>query len=294
MFQTNFYQELIDKYFENINPPPHHQELAKIGGPISQYLADQNNDLINMIGNNSNRIVDLDITSAFPTICHNLFNNDSQFIQTLDTIPEKRNKNIFIATKLKGEPLKQINQICKLVIIGTIFDSDNKEELENILILELKKDGCLISCPPETLNRLQNLNSIQSNFTKFILENKFAFHFDEYSKYVRSNRTSFLLNKTLDNLIIKGHYKHVPTKLKTTMIEFLLNNFKNLEIVNKVYTQKYFKILQKNNLTDTLNRYYICEKNKVIDQNGKYVSLQYNTKVNPQLYKKLFLHPLLI
>lgn len=294
MFETNFYPDLINVYFDNIKPPKHHEELAKIGGPITQYLADQNNNIINLVGNNTSHIIDIDISSAFPTICYNLFDPNNNFIQLLNTIQDKKAKNIHIATTLKGEPLKQLNRICKIIILGIIFDTDNQQELEDILILELKKDGCILNCPSETLNRLNNLNSTNKKFTQFVLSHNFNFHFDEYSKYVRANRTTFLLNKTLDNLTVKGYYKHVPKKLKQIMINCLKTNTNNFKEMNIIYNRKYFKILQKNNLKSLLSDYYLCDNNKVIDQTSKYVPLHYSTKVNPELYKSIFIHPLLI
>ena len=294
MFETNFYQNLINIYFDNINPPAHHQELAKVGGPISQYLADQSNNLIHITGNNSNHILDIDITSAFPTICHNLFNQNNNFIKQLNNIQEKKAKNIHIATTLKGEPLKQINQICKLIIMGIILDTDNQDELENILILELKKDGCLISCPTETLDRLTYLSSNSNKFTQFILSHNFQFHFEQYAKYIRSNRTSFLLNKSLDNITVKGYYKYIPTELKNNMFNFVTNKNQNINHINNIYNKKFFKILQKHNLKDYLEKYFLCNKNKVIDVTGKYVPLQLNTKVDPKIYQKIFIHPLII
>lgn len=294
MFQTKFYEELINNYINYITPPAQHQGLAKIGGPISQYLADQSNNLINMTGNQTNHIIDFDISSAFPTLCHNLFNNDSQFIQTLNVIKEKKARNIYIATNLKGPLLKQINQMCKLIILGIIFDTSNKIELENILVLELKKDGALISCPSETVDRLKNLSTSNNLFTKFIKIHNFNFHFDEYSKYIRSNRTTFLLNSNLEDITIKGHYKYVPIKLKQIMIQILINNLENINKINHIYSTRVFKILQKNNISEMLTDYYLCDKKKVIDYTGQYVRLQNNTKVNPNLYKQFFLYPLLI
>jgi len=294
MFETNFYQNLLDQYFNYINSPKSHQDILKIGGPIQYYLADSNNNLISTTGNNINYILDVDITSAFPTIIQNLFNNNSRFIQTLNTLKEKKEKNIYIATTLKGEPLQLINQICKMIICGIIFDTNNQEELENITILELKKDGCLISCPLETINRIKNLQSHQNNFTQFVINHNFNFHFNQYSKYIRCNRTSFLLNKSLDNLSIKGVYKHIPIKLKDIVKQTMLNNYEKLEKCLYIYTTKFFKILQKHLLTEYLNNYYICSSNRIINKDKKYVTFNYNSQVNPKNYLKIFVNPVII
>lgn len=294
MFETQFYQNLIDMYFSYINPPKIHQNITKLGGPIQYYLADANNNLISSTGNNTNFILDVDITSAFPTIVRNLFKNDSEFIKGLDEIQEKKSRNIYIATRLKGEPLKQINQMCKMIICGIVLDSDNQEELENITILELKKDGCLISCPIETVNRLQYLQTHSNKFTQFVLSCGFTFHHDQYSRYVRSNRTSFLLNKRFDKLSIKGIYKYIPSKLKEIVIQTMLSNYKELNKCVDIYTQVFFKILQKNTLINYLNDYYICDNNKVIGKDRKYTMFNFNSDVDPKQYLKIFINPIII
>jgi hypothetical protein len=292
----SFYDNLIKLYIENINPPPNYIELSKVGGPISWYMADSQNNIITSIGNNNNYIIDLDITSAFPTICNCLYDNNSEFIIKLNNIQDKKEKNIFIATTLKGEPLKQINRICKLVITGIIFDSQDPEEKEKIDIFELKKDGCLLSCSRKTIDRLTSLSYQDSTFTQFILQNNFSFHMDYFAKYVRSNRTSFMLGKSLElkDFIIKGQYKHVPRKLLNIIHQIIVTNRYDIELINKVYSDLYFKILQVNNIKEYLLDYYIIESNKIINFEGKFVSFNINTKVDPNLYKKIFIYPMLI
>lgn len=292
----SFYDNLIKLYIENINPPPNYVELSKVGGPISWYMADSQNNIITSIGNNNNYIIDLDITSAFPTICNCLYDNNSEFIIQLNNIQDKKEKNIFIATTLKGEPLKQINRICKLVITGIIFDSQDPEEKEKIDIFELKKDGCLLSCSRKTIDRLTSLSYQDSVFTQFVLQNNFSFHIDYFAKYVRSNRTSFMLGKSLNisDFIIKGQYKYVPRKLLTIIHQIIVTNRYDIELINKVYSDLYFKILQVNNIKEYLLDYYIVESNKIIDFEGKYLSFNINTIVNPDLYKKIFIYPMLI
>jgi hypothetical protein len=292
----SFYDNLIKLYIENINPPPNYVELSKVGGPISWYMADSQNNIITSIGNNNNYIIDLDITSAFPTICNCLYDNNSEFIIQLNNIQDKKEKNIFIATTLKGEPLKQINRICKLVIIGIIFDSQDPEEKEKIDIFELKKDGCILSCSRKTIDRLTSLSYQDSTFTQFVLQNNFSFHMDYFAKYVRSNRTSFMLGKSLEleDFIIKGQYKYVPRKLLNIIHQIIVTNRYDIELINKVYSDLYFKILQVNNIKEYLLDYYIVESNKIINFEGKFVSFNINTEVDPNLYKKIFIYPMLI
>jgi len=292
----NFYDNLIKLYIDNINPPPNYIELSKVGGPIAWYMADSQNNIITSIGNNNNYLIDLDIRSAFPTICNCLFDNNSEFIIHLNNIQDKKEKNIFIATTLKGEPLKQINRICKLIITGIIFDSQDPEEKEKIDIFELKKDGCLISCSKKTIDRLNSLSYQDTIFTQFILKNNFSFHIDYFSKYVRSNRTSFMLGKSLElkDFNIKGQYKYVPRKLLKIIHQIIVTNRYDKELINKVYSELYFKILQINNIKEYLLDYYIVDSNKIINFEGKYVPFNINIDIDPNLYKKIFIYPMLI
>ncbi len=291
-----FYSTLIKNYIEYINPPLQYEDLASIDGPILWYMADHQKNIITTVGNNTNYIIDLDISSAFPTICNSLFNSNSQFIIKLNNLQDKKEKNIFIATNLKGENLKQINKICKLIIIGIIFDTTNSEELEKINILELKKDGCLLTCSKQTLDRLSSLNYSENIFTKFIISNQFNFHIDHYAKYIRSSRTSFMLGKSLNikDFIIKGQYKYVPLKLFEIIFNTMLTGKLNKEKINKIYSEQFFKIIQKNNLKNYLKEYYLTDDNRIIDHIGKYVKYNYNTNVYPESYKKIFIYPTLL
>ncbi len=291
-----FYSKLVKNYIDYINPPLQYEELSSIDGPILWYMADHQKNIITTIGNNTNYIIDLDISSAFPTICNNLFDTNSEFIQKLNNIQDKKEKNIFIATNLKGDNLKQINKICKLIIVGIIFDTDNIDELNKINILELKKDGCLLTCSKQTIDRLTSLNYSNNIFTKFIIEHKFNFHIDYYAKYIRSSKTSFLLGKSLDinDFIIKGQYKYIPQKLFEIIFNTMLTGKIDKRNINKIYSEQFFKIIQKNNLKDYLKKYYLTTSNKIIDYNGKYINYNYNTIVYPEIYKRIFIYPTLL
>jgi hypothetical protein len=119
---------------------------------------------------------------------------------------------------------------------------------------------------------------------------------DYFAKYVRSNRTSFMLGKSLkiEDFIIKGQYKHVPRKLLKIIHQIIVTNRYNIELINKVYSDLYFKILQVNNIKEYLLDYYIVESNKIINFEGKIASFNINTEVDPNLYKKIFIYPMLI
>jgi hypothetical protein len=119
---------------------------------------------------------------------------------------------------------------------------------------------------------------------------------DYFAKYVRSNRTSFMLGKSLEleDFIIKGQYKYVPRKLLNIIHQIIVTNRYDIELINKVYSDLYFKILQVNNIKEYLLDYYIVESNKIINFEGKFVSFNINTEVDPNLYKKIFIYPMLI
>jgi hypothetical protein len=281
-----FYEDLLKLYIENIES---NSNLAKIGSPITFYLADKLNSTVSYTGNNKNKILEIDITSAFPTICNNLYKDNIEFLNKLNTITDKKQKNIFIATTLDNKQLKILNQICKLIITGLVFDQENNNDID---ILELKKDGCIIITDNDTYSRLLNLNTYKTKFNNFLIENNFNFHINEYSKYIRSNRTTILLSDDLSNLSIKGVYKHTPIQVPEIMKNILLKNDQKIPDLNRIYSHKFFKIIQKNNLKTYLQNYYLCDKNKVISNDGKYVRFQYDTQIDPNIYKKLFFRSL--
>ena len=290
----NFYQELSNLYFNEINPPSTYMDLAKIGNKIAWYMADSQNNIVNAVGNNTNYLIDIDITSAFPNLCRCLYPN-TQFVDDINNNTNKKAKNILIATTLKGEQLKQLNRMCKMIIMGIVFDSVNEEEKSQIDIFELKKDGILLSANKQTVDRLTNLQYNENTFTKFIIDNGFTFHVDNYAKYIRCNRTSFLLGTQLNikNFIIKGQYKHVPVKLLEIMFNILLKNEYDETLINRIYSHKYFKILKYNNLQKQLTNYYTVE-NKILNYEGRYTRFNFKTIVNPELYKKMFIYPMIL
>ena len=289
-----FYQELSNLYFSEINPPPAYSELCRIGSSINWYMADSQNNIVNAIGNNTNYIIDVDIKSAFPSLCQVLYPN-TEFINAVNNALNKKSKNIMISTTLKGEALKQLNRMCKMIILGIIFDTDNELEKSQIDIFELKKDGCLISCSKQTVDRLNGLSYSTNIFTQYIIKNNFSVHIDYYSKYIRCNRTSFLLGKQLDidSFITKGNYKHTPKKLKEIMYNIILKNEYDTTHINKIYSSTFFKILKHNNLQKYLTDYYMIDR-KIMNSEGKYVNFNLKTLVNPDLYKKIFIYPMIL
>jgi uncharacterized protein (UPF0333 family) len=76
------------------------------------------------------------------------------------------------------------------------------------------------------------------------------------------------------------------------MKNILLKNDQKIPDLNRIYSHKFFKIIQKNNLKSYLQNYYLCDKNKVISNDGKYVRYQYDTQIDPNIYKKIFFRSL--
>ena len=92
-------------------------------------------------------------------------------------------------------------------------------------------------------------------------------------------------------------YKHIPKKLEE-LIKYLLlnkkNNINDKENIKEIYNIDFFNICLHNNLRKYLNDYYICFENKVLNYDGKYDSLSLKVIVDPSLYIKIFLSPVLI
>lgn len=285
---TQFYEDLILLYSQ-IQLLPRYKEIGKIDSHISWYLADSNDYIVTAKQKKNTYILDVDIKSAFTTICNNLFSKDSEFVQEMNQIEDKKARNIFIATNLKGEHLKILNRICKIIIFGITFDTTNDQDKEDISILELKKDGILITCNENTFKRLQSLNDFGENYTKILINKGFQFHTTLYQKYVRSNRTSlFLADETIQ---IKGNYKYFPKQTKQIVQQVLLERHSNLMKLNKMYSEEVWNIVKQSSLRETLENYYVCENGKIVNRDGKYEKISINTKIDPRLYLKLFVYP---
>ncbi|MCK9293163.1 hypothetical protein M0P25_03750 [archaeon] len=279
-----FFKKLLEHY-KDIKFPPEYTEVTKIDKSISWYLSDSTNQFISVNKLPNINILELDISQAFTTICKCIFDKDSDFINKMNHIKDKKSRNIFIATSLVNtEYLRMLNLISKIVITGTLF------EIGDITLLELKKDGATICCNDETLQKIVNLNNnIYGNFTNFIISNNFKFHTNQYDKYIRSNKTSyFLIDK---NITIKGIYKHSPEYIKEIQYKILLSDFDNKEL-KKIYSTDYYKIIINNHLNELINKYYLCDNKKFIDSEMKYISSINNISVNT--YLRLFIYPLIL
>jgi hypothetical protein len=308
--QTSFFKTLFTLY-SNIKFPPDMEELSQIDKNIAYYLADKDDQFVSSRHTPNLNIVELDIKSAFPTMCRNIFGNDSSFVKKMDFYHNKRERLIYIATTLKEtgkDYLNQLNLISKMTVLGIIVELLTDD---NILVLELKKDGILFTCNQESLDRLKTflplvnyqrfVNSdylkAYSNypFTKYLIDSNFSFHLEQYQIYYRCNKTSVYLNNNGDDLIIKGKYKYMPELIELVIYKILKMEDIDLENIRQRYTQKYFNICKINGLNEILNHCYICqENNMVIDRNGNYIKMQPVIDIEPHIYLNLFIYPALL
>lgn len=283
-----FFEELLLKY-SKINFPEQYVEVGKADKHVSWYLSDSTNQYITVSKNTNINILDIDIRQAFTSICKCLFEPTNNFIVQMNSIEDKKSRNIFIATSLVNtEYLHMLNVISKIIICGAIF------EIGNITLIELKKDGATVSCDDDTLNKILNINEKTShdNFLNFVLSHNFEFHMTQHERYIRSNRTSYFL--TNNDIIVKGIYKHSPGYIKQLQNDILQNNFENFQEVLKIYSKSYFDILSSNNLNELLNEYYICDNKRYLADDGKYIIRPKDGNVNPRNYIKTFIYPIVL
>jgi len=283
-----FFNELLTKY-SKINIPTNYQEISKADKAISWYLADSTNQFVTISKSNNINIIELDIRQAFTTICNCLFEPNNSFLVQMNKIEDKKSRNIFIATSLVNtEYLRLLNIISKVVICGVLF------EINNITLLELKKDGAIITCDDDTLNKLINLKEITDSslpFLNYIISHNFNFHTTEFKKYIRSNKTSYFLDLD-DNLIIKGIYKHSPNFIKKLQKNIIQNNFQDFNEIIKIYSKKYLNIILINHLNELLTDYYLCDNKKFVSYDNKYISNK--NDIDPEIYLKTFIYPIIL
>lgn len=286
---SNFYYDLLDQY-SKLNIPKEHEEISKINKYINYYLADKSNNYISSESVNNKYIISLDIKSAFPTICNALYKHDPEFVNKINSISEKRGKNIFIATSLKGERLRQLNYISKMIVLGTIFDN----LCDFVTILEIKKDGVTIITDPDSYYKLTNINTINYNsFTEYVFDHGFKFHIDFYYKYIRSHKTTWILTED-QQLDIKGIFKHQPSEMINISHNFLKTETIDVKHVNNIYSDKMFKYFYTFSLSENLKKYYICDNNKFLLHNKTYGFPNKRIKVNPFNYLQIFLYPVIL
>lgn len=284
-----FYQELLNKY-GNLKIPIQYEKISMVNKNISWYLSDENKTLIGYKENPDQFILEIDISGAYPSLCHACFPDRKEFLEQLDSIDNKLKKNIFLTNILKKneDVLSSFARMCKAIIFGIVID-----ELQgDFELLEIKKDSCLLICNNKQKEILMNLENSNNEFSRFILNHNFKFHVETYKFYMRHSKTSFFLKQ--NNIWkLKGNYQLIPEKLKEYMLNIVEGDNKDIEELKKIYSISYFKIIKLFSLNKLLEKFYICDK-KVLGVTGKYEKFNFKTQVDPNLYLKLFINPILI
>ena len=255
-------------------------KISKLGEPFSFYHADSND--VQVLARDC---IELDIRSAFPTICKLMFGEDDAFVKEIFKKETKIEKVIYISTNIKKikreESLKTLNNYCKLFIFGKVFN-----DYDNITILEYKKDGILFNGELREESQIKNVEDLLN-------KHKIEFKQSSVETYFRFNMTS--IYEYEDNKIeIKGILKDCPEFLIDEIFPNLLSGEINNSIIKKVYSNKYYEILKQNGLRDKINYYYAFgeNNNKFLNNNGKLEKISL-TNINPNQVLIHFLYPMI-
>ena len=265
----------VFKIYSSINIPKKNKDFYNLD-KITYYYADVMNSKV--VAKN---VYEVDIHSAFPTLCNIMFDKNSEFIKKLNTLDEKIKKNIHISTTLKDTPyLKQLNYLSKMIISSCVMKANPEND-----IFELKKDGIVFLG-----------DSIKNTDVYEYYTNKFGFVIREtkYDVYIRYNRTSHYVQN--GNLIIKGVYKDRPKYIFDVCQKIFTGDTINKQELNKIYSNDYYRIIKLNNLDELFYKYYACDGSKYLSSNYKYEKLKAFRAINilPKNYIKLFIFPLMV
>ena len=275
MQANSFFSEVFDLY-SRVKVKKENKEFYNLN-TIVYYLADIEKSMISM-----NDVYEIDIKSAFPSICRIMFKEEKEFIERLDELQDdKLARNIFISTTLKEtEYLKQLNLIAKMVISSILMDADPEAK-----IFELKKDGIVYAGNPV------NSGTLYKHFTN----QGFTIRTTPYRKYIRYQRTSHYLSEE-KTITVKGIFRDRPPFL-SKLAERVLNEEEiDWDFVDKIYSNKYFEIVRQNVLDEVFSKYYRCDGGKYLNNQFRYDKIRTIAGIknlSPKSYLKLFIYPLL-
>ncbi|MBC8427540.1 MAG: hypothetical protein H8D97_01475 [Proteobacteria bacterium] len=258
--------------------------ISKLGEIFSFYYADTND--VQILARDC---IELDIRSAFPTICRLMFGEDHAFVKNIFNIDSKFERNKFISITLTKQSkiddrryLEELNNYCKMFIFGKVFNN-----YDNINILEFKKDGMLFN---GELSEPKYIKEIETYFEK----NKVNFNKMQLQMYMRFNKTSIYQYKETNNndIVIKGKFKDCPEFLYKEVFPALFKDGTVNKIsIKKYYNRKYFEILKQNHLIDKIKYYYGFGENQFLDLTGK-LNKSIN-EIDPNQVLIQFLYPIL-
>ena len=272
---NDFFSEVFNLYSQ-IKVKKENKDFYNLN-TIVYYLADVEKSIVS-----ANDVYEIDIRSAFPTICRILFEHEKEFIERLDELQEdKLSRNIFISTTLKEtEYLKQLNLIAKMIISSILMDADPEAKP-----LELKKDGIVYAG-----NRVDG-----GSLYKYFTDKGFTIRTTPYSRYIRYQRTSHYLSEE-KTLTIKGVFKDRPRYLSDLAARILNKEDVDFITTEKIYSNIYFEIVRQNMLDEVFMKYYACDGRKYLNKDFRYDRLRTITQIkniSPKSYLKLFIYPLL-
>lgn len=270
---------LIQLYMDIVEENP----ISKLGKPFTYYYADDvKTDIV------ATNLVEVDIKSAFPTICCILFGDNHPFVQNIFALDDKLQRNIYIATTLKqqsqvdgGTYLNDLNLLCKILILSFVYT-----KYQDISILEYVKDGILI----RGTRRVDNNAKSYGQLLDFIKRHNIEYHEDPVKLYTRFNKTSiFMYDKKTK---VKGRF-HNPPEYILKFIELINNgNIYNKQLlydVKKIYSDIHYEIIKTISVAD-IKYYYEFDDNKYINNIGMLSSL---TDIYPKGYLTEFIYPFL-
>lgn len=277
----NVRAQLIELYMELTKECP----INQLGPPYTFRYADETK--ANILATD---VMDVDVKSAFPTICKILFGEDHPFVQNIFKMDDKLERNIYIATTLKqqsekdGVPyLNELNLWSKILVLAYVYSHFN-----NISILEFVKDGTVIKA-----EKNGNISKPGKALDEFIKKYEIVFHKRKIDFYARVNKTSVIKYKD-GKLKLKGNYNSPPQFVSDVLTEIFdgkTYDKKLLRMVKKVYDPVYYKILYKSGLREDIKTYYEFQDGRFLTSNGKMTNSF--SEIEPTMYLTEIIYPVL-
>jgi len=259
------------------------RDIARLGAPYSYYYSDEIKS--NILAEN---VIEIDIKSAFPTICKIYFGKDHQFVKNIFEINDKLKRNISISTTLKeqselddGKYLNELNLWSKIIILGYVYSRYNE-----VVILQFIKDGAIIK------GKLKDdISEKENQFLNFIIDNDVEFHEHPLDYYIRFNKTSII--KSPSKIDVKGKYKALPKFIQDIVFPRFFNgdiyDYKLLNSLRQIYSSLYFNILYNSNITDYISDYYSID-GQYLNKHDQFSTL---TEICPKMYLINIIYPVL-
>lgn len=273
-------QDLLPLYIDIVKDVG---DLGKLGDNYTYYLSDKTKTSIL----NTNAI-ELDIKSAFPTICRLLYGDENSFVKHIFSIDDKFERNKFISIFLTEQSkkdgkyyLQDLNLWSKVLVLGFLYC-----KYDNVIIIQYIKDGVIFNG-----NIRESLDDKRYNFSRYIIDNNIVFHEENLDSYIRFNKTTITKKQT--SIVSKGKYKELPEFINDDIFKRVINgNIHDYVFFNKVkeiYSMKYFTVLKLCSFVDELKKYYMI--------NGQYLNsignLSSLDSIDPHSYLHFIIYPIL-